>query len=220
VCWAHLARNFEGLVTRGGDGTHIGVWARSLYRSLFADRSAFVADRTCLRTYQLRTRQMQSGFGELLTQATGSADLRVRRICEGINHLWPALWTYLDVPGVEPTNNVAERAIRPAVLWRKGSFGTQSGSAWTCSPTWPGSAPRAWPTLPSPSSSPPPPDPRLRRTWQDQSQVVRPQITPVNGYACMSTGLAPTSCQPPFPAWVRDELPFGLFGFWQRLAGV
>ena len=49
-------------------------------------------------------------------------------MCKGIDSLWPALWTYLDVPGVEPTNNVAERAIRPAVLWRKGSFGTQSAS--------------------------------------------------------------------------------------------
>jgi transposase len=28
--------------------------------------------------------------------------------------------------GVEPTNNAAERAIRPGVLWRKGRFGTQS----------------------------------------------------------------------------------------------
>jgi transposase len=27
------------------------------------------------------------------------------------------------VEGVEPTNNAAERALRPAVLWRKGSFG-------------------------------------------------------------------------------------------------
>jgi len=32
----------------------------------------------------------------------------------------------VDEDGVEPTNNVAERALRPAVLWRKGSFGTQS----------------------------------------------------------------------------------------------
>ena len=44
------------------------------------------------------------------------------------DRLWPALWTSLDVPGVEPTDNVAERAIRPTLLWRKGSFGTQSGS--------------------------------------------------------------------------------------------
>jgi transposase len=32
----------------------------------------------------------------------------------------------VDEAGVEPTNNAAERALRPAVLWRKGSFGTQS----------------------------------------------------------------------------------------------
>jgi transposase len=30
------------------------------------------------------------------------------------------------VEGAEPTNNVAERALRPAVLWRKGSFGCDS----------------------------------------------------------------------------------------------
>ena len=32
----------------------------------------------------------------------------------------------LDVLGVEPTNNATERAVRSSVLWRKGSFGTQS----------------------------------------------------------------------------------------------
>jgi transposase len=37
-----------------------------------------------------------------------------------------ALWTFVRVAGVEPTNNAAERAIRPGVLWRKGSFGTHS----------------------------------------------------------------------------------------------
>ena len=55
-------------------------------------------------------------------------------------------------------------------------------AAWPCLPTWPGSAPRAWPTLPSPSSSPPPPDPMLTETWQNQSPVARPRLTPVNGY--------------------------------------
>jgi len=39
---------------------------------------------------------------------------------------WAALWTFARVPGVEPTNNGAERALRPAVLWRKGCFGAQS----------------------------------------------------------------------------------------------
>ena len=36
------------------------------------------------------------------------------------------MWTFARLEGVEPTNNVSERALWPAVLWRKGSFGTQS----------------------------------------------------------------------------------------------
>ncbi len=39
---------------------------------------------------------------------------------------WGALWPFARVEGVEPTNKVAERALRPAVLWRKGSFGSNS----------------------------------------------------------------------------------------------
>jgi hypothetical protein len=38
------------------------------------------------------------------------------------------LWTFLDVEGVEPTNNASERALRPVVIWRKLSFGTQSAA--------------------------------------------------------------------------------------------
>jgi transposase len=47
-------------------------------------------------------------------------------VCREILKLRPALWTFVRHEGVEPTNNAAERAIRPGVLWRKGSFGTQS----------------------------------------------------------------------------------------------
>ena len=40
------------------------------------------------------------------------------------------MWLFVTTAGVEPTNNAAERAIRPAVLWRRTSFGsqTQAGS--------------------------------------------------------------------------------------------
>jgi transposase len=46
--------------------------------------------------------------------------------CRAILTRREALWTFVQVAGVEPTNNAAERAIRPGVLWRKASFGTQS----------------------------------------------------------------------------------------------
>ena len=46
--------------------------------------------------------------------------------CRDILKRREALWTFVRVDNVEPTNNTAERALRPGVLWRKGSFGTQS----------------------------------------------------------------------------------------------
>ena len=48
--------------------------------------------------------------------------------CRDILKRREALWTFVQVEGVEPTNNTAERSIRPGVLWRKGSFGTQSAA--------------------------------------------------------------------------------------------
>lgn len=39
-----------------------------------------------------------------------------------------ALWTFVAVEGVEPTNNDAERPLRRPVLWRRRSFGTQSAA--------------------------------------------------------------------------------------------
>ena len=36
----------------------------------------------------------------------------------------PRLWRFVRHAGVEPTNNVAERAVRHGVLWRKTSGGT------------------------------------------------------------------------------------------------
>lgn len=52
------------------------------------------------------------------------------RTCRQLLKVEPALWLFVDVEGVEPTNNAAERAIRPAVIWRRTSFGsqTQAGS--------------------------------------------------------------------------------------------
>jgi hypothetical protein len=37
----------------------------------------------------------------------------------------PALWLFVRVANVEPTNTAAERALRPAVSWRRTSLGTQ-----------------------------------------------------------------------------------------------
>ena len=48
------------------------------------------------------------------------------RTCRQLLKAESALWLFLTVEGLEPTNNDTERAIRPAVLWRRVSFGSQS----------------------------------------------------------------------------------------------
>jgi transposase len=49
-----------------------------------------------------------------------------RRFANNLLNLWPALWTFVTVEGVEPTNNAAERALRGPVIYRRLSHGTQS----------------------------------------------------------------------------------------------
>ncbi len=63
---------------------------------------------------------------DLLAQGTSCRNTKTAGTCAHILNLQDALWTFIFIAGVEPTNNLAERIIRRAVLWRKTSFGTQS----------------------------------------------------------------------------------------------
>ena len=49
---------------------------------------------------------------------------RLSRFCWKLLGDFDGMWTFLRVPGMEPTNNQAERDLRPMVLWRKKSLGT------------------------------------------------------------------------------------------------
>ncbi len=63
---------------------------------------------------------------ELLRAGVESPYSKIASLSRELLTQWEALWTFSRVEGVEPTNNAAERALRPAVLWRKGSFGSRS----------------------------------------------------------------------------------------------
>ena len=75
---------------------------------------------------QRRLIPLQARLGRLLRRGQESPDRKAAALCRELSKWWPALWTFARVEGVEPTNNVSERALRPAVLWRKGSFGSDS----------------------------------------------------------------------------------------------
>jgi transposase len=63
---------------------------------------------------------------ELLGAGVRSPYPQIAGVSRELLAQWEALWTFSRVEGVEPTNNAAERALRPAVLWRKGCFGSRS----------------------------------------------------------------------------------------------
>ena len=68
----------------------------------------------------------QEQVGEFIRQGTACDHGKTAGTCRDILKREEALWTFVHVNGVEPTNNFGEQQIRPGVLWRNGSFGTQS----------------------------------------------------------------------------------------------
>ena len=124
-CWAHLKRDIQALIDapchtkkRLGHGLMrqtkelFGLWKR-------------VRDGTIARsTFRQRMQPIREKVQWLLLG--GYFNALTRGFCKELWEHREYLWTFVEVEGVEPTNNAAERALRHAVIWRKLSFGTQS----------------------------------------------------------------------------------------------
>jgi transposase len=126
LCWAHLKRDFQAFVDRGGESKRIGCALLECVQRMF-DLWHRLLDGTLNRTdFQFKMSPIQRRVGELLREGTQLPHAKTRRTCKNLLKLEYALWAFVYIPGVEPTNNVAERPLRRAVLWRRRSFGTQS----------------------------------------------------------------------------------------------
>jgi transposase len=125
ICWAHLKRDFKAISEAGGAIGMTGQELYSLAKKILKMR-ARVRDGTLQwRTFQNRMIPLMECVEELLEKgASGQCALsgKCRRIIKHREHLW----TFVHDKSVNPTNNLAERIVRQAVLWRKSSFGTQS----------------------------------------------------------------------------------------------
>ena len=126
LCWAHLKRDFQKLVERGDESARIGQALLAQAEELFRLWGG-VRDGTLSRLdFQVKVQPIRARVQELLCEGTTLAHVKTRHTCENLLKLEVALWTFVFVEGVEPTNNYAERCLRRAVLWRRRSFGTQS----------------------------------------------------------------------------------------------
>lgn len=126
ICWAHLKRDFQKVAERGGASKKIGNalldWTAKMFALWDRVRNGTLA-RSSFNTYMVEIRQ---GILSVLKKGSRCRTSKTANFCNNLLKIIPALWTFTRVEGVEPTNNAAERAIRKPVLWRKGSFGTDS----------------------------------------------------------------------------------------------
>jgi transposase len=125
VCWAHLKRDFQALADAGGGARAIGEEGLTLLAQVFDAWHSGRDEPAPRPRLATQVAPLQAEFRALLERGQHSGHYKAIGLSESLLKLWPALWTFLAAPGVEPTNNRAEHAIRPAVLWRKSSFGTQ-----------------------------------------------------------------------------------------------
>jgi transposase len=126
-CWAHLKRDFQALIDHPDHqvkrlGRDLMRPTKELFRHWARCRDGTITRRGFDRLVQ----PIREEIDGLLLRGVFSGNPKLVGMCDELHKHRDWLWTFLDVEGVQPTNNASERALRPAVIWRKLSFGTQS----------------------------------------------------------------------------------------------
>jgi len=127
VCWSHLQRDFLAMAEGPGAEKELGEHGVRLCERVFWAWECYqhTGDRSALKQ---RIRALRREYKPILSRYAGKAARyrRIRRRARNLLKVWPALWTFAQQEGVEPTNNHAERGLRGAVIHRKISLGSQS----------------------------------------------------------------------------------------------
>jgi len=126
LCWAHLLRDFEWIAEFGAEAAGTGKSLVEQTKLMFRWWHKLRAGGLTRSGFQERMAPLIARVEAFLEGGAACAHRKTAGRCRKILELRPALWTFVWREGVEPTNNAAERALRPAVLWRKGSFGSAS----------------------------------------------------------------------------------------------
>jgi transposase len=126
LCWAHLCRDFQAMVDRGGPAGEVGRLLLLHAEGVFGWWHWVREGHWQRSTFQRRLPWLRRSLRAALEQGTWCPCEQTAATCREVLRVEPALWTFVRVAGVEPTNNAAERALRHAVQWRKTSYGTDS----------------------------------------------------------------------------------------------
>jgi transposase len=136
LCWAHLKRDFIQISERVGASSEIGESLLAQEKLLFNLWHQFRNEQLTRSELIQAVEPIQAKFSSILSEAAAlqigehekTPLAKTVRTCRNLLKLEVALWLFVREEGVEPTNNAAERAIRPAVIWRRTSFGSDSAA--------------------------------------------------------------------------------------------
>jgi len=140
LCWAHLIRDLTAISERPGASAEFGAELLELQRQLFAHWHHYKQGTIDWPALQQGCRPIRQAFEATLQQVVAlgvqcgerTPWAKTVRTCQQILQVADALWTFLETPGIEPTNNAAERALRQSVIQRKISHGVQSRQGAIC----------------------------------------------------------------------------------------
>jgi transposase len=128
-CWAHIKRDIQSLIdSNNRQVKRLGHDLMRQQKLLFQHWRRYQAEEIQWKTFQALARPIRAEFDGLLLRGCFSGNRRLVGMCEELYSRREWLWTFTKTPGIEPTNNTAERALRSAVIYRKLSFGTQSAA--------------------------------------------------------------------------------------------
>jgi transposase len=128
VCWSHLQRDFRRHADGLGEQKTFGAQGVPLTKQVFAAWRAYQHEHHDRDQLRSEIAPVQTELRQLLENASPkkARNRWHRQFANNLLKVWPALWTFTIIDGVEPTNNPAERALRSPVIHRKLSLGTQS----------------------------------------------------------------------------------------------
>lgn len=131
ICWAHLKRDLLGLIQLGAltkepEPMLLGNALDQLRTELFGAWHQFRDGTISRAKLQEITAPTVAQFLSTLERGRLAEHKAARTLANGLWKRRDHLFTFLELEGVEPTNNIAERGLRPAVQWRKICFGNRS----------------------------------------------------------------------------------------------
>ena len=126
LCWAHLRRDTQAMIDRGGLGRKVGEQLLEHADVLFAWRRWLREGKWSRRTWQVQLGGLRRSFRQELEWGTRVRCKKTAATCRELLAKERALWTFVRIPEISETNNSAERSLRHPVQWRKTSYGTAS----------------------------------------------------------------------------------------------